>query len=158
MKRPFSDILCAGAAVAVALAISSAWAHTNAFVGRWHWNPTQSKLPPGDTAPTDLIAEISRGDDQQLAWSVTIMDTDNKPHVEQFDAPADGQFHQIDGDTTAAFHVTDDSLQATFKGSSGQSDVFICGLSEDKKRMTCNGTVDDAGGATARYVDVYDRL
>jgi hypothetical protein len=160
MKRPFSDILgaCTAVAVAAAVAVSSAWADTSPFVGRWHWNRAQSTLPPGEPPPTDLITEISRSNNQHLTWSVTIKDAAGQPHVQQFDVPANGQFQPIGNDTTAAFSLTDNSLQATFKGPSGQSDAFTCGLSTDKRKMTCNGTIGDTTGVSARYVDVYDRV
>jgi hypothetical protein len=29
-------------------AAGSAWADRSSFVGRWHWNRTQSSLPPGE--------------------------------------------------------------------------------------------------------------
>jgi hypothetical protein len=47
-----------------ALAASSAWADSSAFVGRWHWNPAQSTMPPGEPAPNDLTAEFCQGGQQ----------------------------------------------------------------------------------------------
>src|SRR4029077_9602069 len=48
--------------ICAALAASSARADGGPFVGRWHWNRAQSKLPPGGPVPNDLTSEISRAD------------------------------------------------------------------------------------------------
>ena len=50
----------------VALAPNAALAGSDAFVGRWHWNPAQSTLPPGEPAPNDLTAEFSEADGDRL--------------------------------------------------------------------------------------------
>jgi hypothetical protein len=142
---------------AAALVAGSAHADTNPFLGRWHWNRTQSTLPPNEPAPSDLTAEISRGNGQHLSWSITVVTSDGESHTEKFDAVPDGAFQPVSSDTTAAFHLTNDMLQATFKGPSGQSDSLSCGVSPDQQRMTCKGTVNDGAGQTSDYVDVYDR-
>lgn len=59
--RRFSAIaliigLCAGASTA------SAWAQSNPFVGRWHWDRAQSAVPPGEPIPEDITLEILRAD------------------------------------------------------------------------------------------------
>src|SRR5260221_596246 len=105
----------------VALAASSAWADSSSpFVGRWHWNPAQSTLPPGQPAPSDVTAEISRADSAHLQWSLTVRDAQSQPNVETFDAPANGEFYSVSGDTTAAFRLSGSTLQGTFKGPSGR--------------------------------------
>jgi len=93
-----------------------------------------------------------------LTWSITVVTSDGQSHTETFDAATNGAFQPVSGDTTAAFHLTKDTLQATFKGPTGQSDVLTCGVSADQKKMICNGTVDNGDGQTANYVDVYDRM
>jgi hypothetical protein len=127
------------------------------FVGRWHWNHGQSTLPPGEPAPTDLTTEISRSDNQHLSWSVTIATEDGQNHVETFDAATNGEFQTV-GDATAAFRLNGDALQATFKGPTNQLDAFTCRVSDDARKMTCKGTVDQGDGKPAPYVDVYDRM
>ena len=90
-------------------------------------------------------------------WSVTIVTPEDGHHVETFDVAPDGEFHPISSDTRAAFRLTGDALQATFKGPTGQSDAVSCTLSADQRVMTCNGMLNDGNGRTASYVDVYER-
>src|SRR5438552_16045181 len=78
----------------VALAAGAAWAESSPFVGRWHWNRAQSTLPPGEPSPNDLVSEISRADGS-VAWSVTIVTTDDQLHVVPFDAAAIGEPHPV---------------------------------------------------------------
>jgi hypothetical protein len=134
-----------------ALTVSSAWAESSPFVGRWHWNPAQSTLPPGEPAPNDLTNEISRADG-------TYVTPDGQPHVVTFDAAASEEFVPISSDTTASARLTGDTLQATFKGPTGQSDAQTCTVSADQQQMTCRGVLTDGNGQTVNYVDVYDRM
>jgi hypothetical protein len=140
-----------------ALATSPAWADGSPFVGRWHWNPAQSTMPPGEPAPNDLTTEFSRADSRHLTWSVTTV-TPQGRGVDTFDVPPDGKFYPISSDTTAAFRLTGDALQATFKGPTGQSDAVTCTLSANQRVMTCRGVLNEGNGRTATYVDVYDRV
>ena len=140
-----------------ALTASSAWAESSLFVGRWHWNRAQSTLPPGEPAPNDLTSEISRADGNHVTWSVTIVTPDGQPHVVTFDAAANGESHRISSDTTASVRLTGDTLQATFKGPTGQSDAQTCTVSVDQQQMTCRGVLTDGDGHTVNYVDVYNR-
>jgi hypothetical protein len=143
----------------VALAASSAWADSSSpFVGRWHWNPAQSAIPPGQPVPNDVTAEISRADSAHLQWSLTVVDPQSQPDVETFDAPANGEFYPVSSDTTAAFRLTGSTLQGTFKGPSGQTDELTCTVASDQKTMTCTGVLGDGQGHTANYADVYDRM
>jgi hypothetical protein len=141
-----------------ALTASSAWAESGPFVGRWHWNPAQSTLPPGEPAPNDLTSEISRADGHYVTWSVTIVTPDGQPHVVTFDAAANGESYQISSDTTASARLTGDTLQATFNGPNGRSDAQTCTVSADQQQMTCRGVLTDGAGRTVNYVDVYDRM
>ena len=156
MTRPRGIEIVTG--LCAALAASSAWADSSAFVGRWHWDPAQSTLPPGEPAPNDLTAECSRADSTRLTWSVTIITPQGRRYVDTFDVAPDGKFYPISIDTTAAFRLTGDALQARFKGPTGQSDVVSCTLSADQKVMTCSGVLNQGNGRTANYVDVYDRI
>ena len=140
-----------------ALMVSSAWAEGSPFVGRWHWNRAQSTLPPGEPAPNDLISEISRADGTYVTWSVTIVTPDGQPHIVTFDARANGEFIRISSDTTASARLAGDTLQATFKGPTGQSDAQTCNVSANRRQMTCRGVLTD-GDRTVNYVDVYDRM
>ena len=140
-----------------ALMVSSAWAEGSPFVGRWHWNRAQSTLPPGEPAPNDLTSEISRADGNYVTWSVTIGTPDGQSHVVTFDAAADGQFIRISSDTTASARLAGDTLQATFKGPTGQSDAQTCNVSANRRQMTCRGVLTD-GDQTVNYVDVYDSM
>lgn len=141
-----------------ALTASSAWAESSPFVGRWHWNRAQSTLPPGEPAPNDLTSEISRADGNFVTWSVTIVTPDGQSHLVTFDAAANGESHRISSDTTAAVRLTGDTLQATFKGPTGQSDAQTCTVSADQQQMTCRGVLTPGDGQTMNYVNVYDRL
>jgi hypothetical protein len=142
----------------IALSVSSAWADGSSFVGRWHWNRTQSSPPPGEPVPNDVIAEISRADSSHVKWSLTVLAAQKQTSVETFDAVANGEFYPINGDTTAAFSLTGNLLQATFKGPSGQTDTLTCALSADLRKMTCRGALSDGDGRTTNYVDVYDKM
>lgn len=157
MKR-FRDIalivgLCAGAAT------NAAWAKSAEFVGRWHWDRTLSTVPSGEPVPDDVTIDISRADRIHLSWSLTVLTSrDSGTHVEKFDAPADGEFHPINSDTTASFRLIGGTLQATFKGPTGQLDAMTCTLSTDNKMMTCSGATSGDAGKTTHYVDVYDKM
>ena len=139
------------------LATSSAWAESSPFVGRWQWNRAQSTLPPGAPVPKDLICDIARAESNHLSWSVTILTPEDQPYVETFAAPANGDFTPISSETTASVRLTEDTLQATFKGPAGQSDTQTCTLSADHTQMTCRGVLTKGAGRTVNYVDVYDR-
>ena len=140
------------------LTASSAGAESSPFVGRWHWNRAQSTLPPGEAAPNDLISEISRADGTYVTWSITIVTPDGQPHVVTFDAAANGEFVRISSDTTASARLAGGTLQATFKGPTGQSDTQTCSVSADRRQMTCRGVLADGDRQTVSYVDVYDRM
>jgi hypothetical protein len=144
-------------ALCLSFAASAAWADSSPFVGRWHWNAAESKLPPGEARPADMIADIARVDPTHVQWSLTITNAQGRPAVESFDAPANGEFYPISAGTTAAFRISSATLDGTFKGPAGESDVQRCTLSADRNRMTCSGTLTDRDGKTATYVDVYDR-
>ena len=156
MKRLRTVTFAMGTCLA-ALIAGPVRADTNPFIGNWHWNPGQSTLPPDEPPPTDLRTEISRRDNNRLAWSVTVLTPDGQSHVETFDAAIDGKFQPVSGDTTASFRLAGNTLQAMFKGPSGQSDALTCSVSPDQQRLTCNGTVNNGDGRTIHYVDVYDR-
>jgi len=140
------------------LATSSAWAESSPFVGRWQLNRVQSTLPPGEPVPKDLICEVSRADNSHVKWSVTVLTAAGRQHVETFDTVANGEFYPLSSETTASFRLTGDTLQATFKGPTGQSDTQTCTISADHKQMTCRGVLTEGDGRTVNYVDVYDRM
>jgi hypothetical protein len=145
-------------AVCFVVAAGSAWADSSGFVGRWHLNRAQSILPPGEPAPSDVIAEILRADNTHVRWSLTVIAAPGQNSVETFDAVANGEFYPINSDTTAAFRLNGNRLQSTFKGPSGQTDTLTCTLSADQRKMTCSGALSDGNGQTTNYVDVYDRM
>jgi hypothetical protein len=142
----------------VALAATTAWAESSPFVGRWHWNSAQSKLPPGEPAPKDLVSDISRADADSVTWSVTIITPDDQSHVVTLEAGANAEAQRISPDTTATARLAGDTLHATFTGPTGRSDAQTCTVSADRKTMTCKGVVTDGAGHQASYVDVYDRM
>jgi len=141
-----------------ALGVSSAWADSGPFVGRWHWNRAQSTMPPGEPVPNDVTAEIARADSAHLKWSLTVLDSQGQSNVETFDAPANGEFYPVSSDTTAAFRLTGTTLQGTFKGPAGQTDDLTCTVAVDQKKMTCSGVLSDGKGHATNYADVYDRM
>ena len=144
--------------VGVVLAAGSAWADESSFVGRWHMNLADSILPSGEPAPKDLVAEISQADSARVRWSLTVVAAQGESNVETFDVIANGEFHPINDETTAAFTVNGGLLQSTFKGPNGQTDTLTCALSADRRKMTCRGAVSDGNGRTTTYVDVFDRM
>jgi hypothetical protein len=142
----------------VGLAVSTAWAENSPFIGKWRLNAAQSSLPPGEPPPTDLTNEITSADGNHLSWSVTVVTPQGQPASEKFDVVTDGGYHPVSTDTTAAFRLAGNTLQAIFKGPSGESDAQTCTLSADQKRMTCKGVLTTQDGQATNYVDVYDRL
>jgi hypothetical protein len=144
--------------LSVALGAGSAWADSSPFVGRWHWDRVQSRMPPGEPVPSDVTAEISRADSTHLKWSYTVLDSQGQSSLETFDAPANGEFYPISSDTTAAFHLVGNTLQGTFKGPAGQTDELSCTVASDQKTMACKGVLNDGKGHTSNYADVYHRM
>jgi hypothetical protein len=141
-----------------ALAASPTWAASSPFIGQWHWDPGQSTVPPGESAPSALTTEFVSVADGHVVWSVTIVPLHGRPYVETFEVPADGEAYPIGSDTTASLRLAGDTLHVTFEGSAGQSDAFTCTLSPDHRTMTCRGVLDEGNGQTTSYVDVYDRI
>jgi len=127
------------------------------FVGRWHWNRAESRLPPDEAMPEEMIADISRADSAHMKWSITVTDKHGKRDVESFDAPANGEFYPVSSGITAAFRLDGAVIDGTFKGPGEETDTLSCRLSADQKKLTCKGTMTDNGGKSATYVDVYDR-
>ena len=144
--------------ICIALAAGSAWADSSSLLGRWHWNRAQSTMPPGEPVPNDLTVEISRVDSTHVKWSLTVLVAQGRKNVEAFDTPANGEFYPVSSDTTAAFRLGEGSLQATFKGASGGTDILTCTVVADRKKMTCKGMLIDGEGRATNYVDVYDRM
>jgi hypothetical protein len=105
-----------------------------------------------------MTAEISRADSVHVKWSLTVLDPQGQQNVETFDAVANGEFYPISSDTTAAFRLTGDTIQATFQGPAGQMDTLTCTLAAGQKKMTCKGVLSDGKGNTTNYVDVFDRM
>jgi len=145
-------------ALCLPLAAGSAWADSSSLIGRWHWNRAQSTVPAGEPVPNDLTVDITRVDSTHVKWSLTVFAEQGRKNVEAFDTPANGEFYPVNSDTTAAFRLGEGSLQATFKGPSGETDELTCTVAADRKQMTCKGTLIDDQGRTSRYVDVYDRM
>ena len=135
-----------------------AWADSSAFVGRWHLNRAQSILPPGEPVPADVTAEFSRVDGTHVQWSLTVLAAQGQTSVEAFEVVPNGEFYPINSDTSAAFRLAGNTLQATFKGPTGQTDTLTCTLAADQKKMTCKGVLSGGDGRTTTYVDVYDRM
>jgi hypothetical protein len=127
------------------------------FVGRWHLNKAQSKLPPGEPVAADIIADFARIETTHVKWTVTVTNGQGQPATDSFDVPANGEYYPISSQTMAAFNLTDATLKATFKEKTGISDVLICELSPNKAKMTCRGMLTGNNGKTNSYIDVYDR-
>ena len=125
----------------VSLMVGSAWADGSPFAGRWHLNRALSKLPPSESVPGDTMLDISRVDSAHVRWSTTIANAQGRAATESFDTSANGEFYPINSDTTASFRLTGSTLEATFKGPSGESDMLTCARSADQKQMTRNGTL-----------------
>lgn len=158
MNQPHGMIVIIGlCGLCMSFTSGSARADGSAFVGRWHWNRTQSTLPAGEPLPTDLMADFSRIDNAHVRWSITVTNAQGQPTMKSFDVPANGEFYPISSDTTASFRLIGPTLQAAFKGPADQSDALSCTLSGHQKKLTCNGVVTGEDGKTEPYVDVYDR-
>ena len=155
MRRIRSTALIVG--LGAALAAGAAYAGDSPFLGRWHWNPAQSTLPPGEPAPKDVVSEISQANETSVAWALTIVTPDDQRHVVKFESnPAGAAQHGRD--TTASARLTDETLQATFNGPGGRSDTQTCTVSANRKQLTCKGVLSDGQGHSVSYVDVYDRM
>jgi len=144
-------LTCAGAASA----------EDPSFTGRWRWNKAESTVAPGEALPKDILTEIASAQQSRVQWTVTITDIRDAKHTQSFDGPADGQPHPVVGSVqgeTAAFTVGDNSMQAVFRNPAGESDTVMCTLSNDRRKMTCRGTVVESKGRSSNYIDVYDRL
>jgi hypothetical protein len=158
MRRRYKSEIAVGLCGALALgAAGSAWADDNPFVGRWHWNRAESKVPSSEAVPADMVADFTRVDTSHVKWSVTVTSPQGQNAVEKFDTPANGEFYPINDDTTVAFRVNGLTLQGTFKGSAGQTDNLSCTVSADRHKMTCSGEFTGSDGKTEPYLDVYDR-
>ena len=107
----------------VALAASSAWADGSPFVGRGHWSRAQSTIPSSRPVPNDVTAAISRADSALQKWSLTVLATQGQWSLGS---------HPVSIDTTAAFRVTGNTLQAKFKSPTGQTDNLTCTLAADR--------------------------
>jgi hypothetical protein len=142
----------------IALVAGSALADSSSLVGRWHWNRAQSTMPPGEPAPNDLTVEIFRVDSTHVKWSLTVLAPQGRKSIEAFDTPANGEFYPVNSDTTAAFRLGEDFVQATFKGWSGETDTLMCSVAANRRKMTCKGVLTDSEGRTTNYLDVYDRM
>jgi hypothetical protein len=108
----------------IASVAGSAWHDSNAFVGRSPWNRTQSTPPAREPVLNDVTAEISRVDSTHVQWSLTVLASQGQTSVETFDAVPNGEFHPINSDNTSAFRQVGNTLQATFKGPTGQTDTL----------------------------------
>ena len=147
--------LCAGMAVGTASAAS------NPFVGHWHWNAAESLVPPDEPTPREVTAEITSADGTRITWTASLIDHMGQKHVETFDGLPNGVFFPVQGagdGTTAAFTLANGVLQSTFRHPSGGSDTQSCTPSTDDRKLTCRGAWSDGKGHTTAYVDVYDRL
>ena len=121
MNRLRSTAVIVG--LCAALTASSAWAESSPFVGRWHWNRTQSTPPAREPVLNDVTAEISRVDSTHVQWSLTVLASQGQTSVETFDAVPNGEFHPINSNNTSAFRLVGNTL-ATFKGPTGQTDTL----------------------------------
>jgi len=108
--------------------------------------------------PNDITVDISRADSIHVKWSLTVLAAQGQSTVETFDAVANGEFYPISSDTTAAFRLTGNTLEVTFKGPTGQTDALTCTLAANQKKMTCTGVLSDGAGHATNYVDVFDRM
>jgi hypothetical protein len=126
---------------------------------RWPvWSREKSVPPPGEPVPREVTAEITRMDGKHVTWSLTVLSEQGERSAETFEAVTDGEFYPINVDTTAAFKLLGNALQATFKSPAGEIDTLTCSLSTDKKSMTCNGVLSNGDGRATQYVDVFDRM
>ena len=108
----------------IASVAGTAWPDGNAFVGRWHWNRTQPTPPAREPVLNDVTAEISPVDSTHVQWSLTVLASQGQTSVETFDAVPNGEFHPINSDNTSAFRLVGNTLQATLKGPTGQTDTL----------------------------------
>ncbi len=128
------------------------------FVGKWRFNKAQSKLPPGEVMPGDMVADFSRVDSAHVRWSVTVTDAQGRPMVQSFDAPANGEFYPVSGDTTAAFNLTEIGPPGHVQGAGGRD-------GRDDLRCVDGSSENDLQRGADRWqrqerdvqVDVYDR-
>ena len=135
-------------------------AESSPLVGRWHWNPAQSTVTPGEPAPRDVLLVIESAEPAHMHWTLTLTDTADTQHKKSFNGSGDGKRVAVSGavpGTTAAFTVTPNTFEADYRSPDGGSDRSSCALSPDGQKLTCRGTDTDAQGHGMPYVDVYDR-
>ena len=134
-----------------------AWADGNPFVGRWRLNKVQSKLPPGEVMPADLVADflISSQHSCQMddhrdgcpgAAFRRVVRYSGKRRV----LPSQRQFDR-------GVQLERQGPLGHVQRASGRDGCDDCVLSVDQRKMTCNGVLSSGNGKTETYVDVYDR-
>jgi hypothetical protein len=135
-------------------------AESSPLVGRWHWNPSQSTMTPGEPAPREVLLVIENAEPAHMRWKLTLTDAAGVQHQKSFDGSGDGKRITVSGavpGTTAAFTVTPNTFDADYRSPDGGSDRSSCALSADRQKLTCRGTDTDGQGHATSYVDVYDR-
>jgi hypothetical protein len=152
-------LIAAVLALAVVGAATAARADSPLFVGKWHWNPTESTTAPGDPLPRDVVLNIIGADKAHVQWSVTTIDNKGAQTVKSFAGTGDGKPGPIAGDpgTTGAFTLAGTTMESVYTSADGGVDRSTCSVSSDRKKMTCRGTESDGKGHSANYTDVYDR-
>jgi hypothetical protein len=155
-------LLTAGAlALALAAAAPLAFgADAPGWVGRWHWNASESTATPGEVPPRDVLLVIESVSPAHVQWNLTIIDSAGGRHEQSFNGSGDGKPAAVAGappGTTGAITVTATAYEAVYTNTDGSSDRSTCSLSADGKKMTCRGTDSDGKGHSVPYTDVYDR-
>ncbi len=157
MYFPRLALLSAGI---VAFAACGAHADPAAFVGKWHWNKSESSTIPGEPPAQDILLNITELSNARLKWTLDAVDPQGQKHEESFDGKADGTPTRVTGagdQTTAAFTLAGDQLKAVFRSPDGGSDSWSCMVTAGGNKMSCKGTESDGKGHNADYTDVYDR-
>jgi hypothetical protein len=124
----------------------------------WTWNAKESVLATGMPAPKSTVLKITKDDGNHLAWSMTTIDSKGKTHTMSWSGAYDGKERPAKGGGDAAFTKGDNgAINVSFKEKDGSSGKESCTISDDKKKMTCKGTMTAKDGKTSDYTDVYDR-
>lgn len=152
--------IIAGVLAPLAFAATALAAGPAPFVGEWHWDKARSLSPPGEPQPRQVVLTITRADPTRVAWRLAMTGDNGEQHQQSFNGTGDGKPVAVAGSgagATAAFIVTQTTLDSVYTYPDGATDKSSCSLSADGRTMTCRGTENDGKGHTAPYTDVYDR-
>ncbi len=146
--------------VLAVLAANSALARPDSLEGKWRFDPKESDLLPGETAPAELIMNITKDDGRAFQWVVTVKMPDGQSGSTVFKGAIDGKAYPVEGrpGSTSAFSWLEDGSLKQVSESPGGIATEICGFPPGGKRFVCNTRQTDIQGRAVSYVETFDRV